>query len=139
MARGAPIVGAGKGTRPNPIDVHVGSRVRMRRALLGISQETLGKALGVSVQQVQKYEWGVNRLGASRLFNLSRILDVSIGFFFDDMPDSLTSAHEGAAGCRLTADPRNSFAAVLNRRESCWCGHTIASPIPRSARAYAPC
>src|SRR4028119_625057 len=72
--------------RPSPIDVHVGSRVRLRRTLLGMSQEKLGEALGLTFQQVQKYERGVNRIGASRLFDLSRVLDVPISFFFDDMP-----------------------------------------------------
>jgi transcriptional regulator with XRE-family HTH domain len=72
--------------RPSPIDTHVGSRVRLRRTLLGLSQEKLGEALGLTFQQVQKYERGVNRIGASRLFDLSRVLDVPIGFFFDDMP-----------------------------------------------------
>jgi transcriptional regulator with XRE-family HTH domain len=72
--------------RPSPIDVHVGSRVRLRRTLLGMSQEKLGEALGLTFQQVQKYERGVNRIGASRLFDLARVLDVPIGFFFDDMP-----------------------------------------------------
>jgi transcriptional regulator with XRE-family HTH domain len=75
--------------RPSPIDVHVGSRVRLRRTLLGMSQEKLGDALGLTFQQVQKYERGVNRIGASRLFDLSRVLDVPISFFFDDMPDAL--------------------------------------------------
>uniref|UniRef100_UPI001ADE0745 helix-turn-helix domain-containing protein n=1 Tax=Falsiroseomonas selenitidurans TaxID=2716335 RepID=UPI001ADE0745 len=75
--------------RPSPIDVHVGSRVRLRRTLLGMSQEKLGEALGLTFQQVQKYERGVNRIGASRLFDLSRVLDVPIGFFFDDMPPEM--------------------------------------------------
>jgi transcriptional regulator with XRE-family HTH domain len=77
---------ADKEHRPSPIDTHVGSRVRLRRTLLGMSQEKLGEALGLTFQQVQKYERGVNRIGASRLFDLSRVLDVPIGFFFDDMP-----------------------------------------------------
>lgn len=75
--------------RPSPIDVHVGSRVRLRRTLLGMSQERLGEALGLTFQQVQKYERGVNRIGASRLFDLSRVLDVPISFFFDDLPSSV--------------------------------------------------
>ncbi len=75
--------------RPSPIDVHVGARVRLRRTLLGMSQEKLGEALGLTFQQVQKYERGVNRIGASRLFDLSRVLDVPISFFFDDMPDAM--------------------------------------------------
>ena len=75
--------------KPNPIDVHVGSRVRLRRTLLGMSQEKLGEALGLTFQQVQKYERGANRVGASRLFDLSRVLDVPVSFFFDDMDDNL--------------------------------------------------
>jgi transcriptional regulator with XRE-family HTH domain len=76
-------------SRPSPIDVHVGSRIRLRRTLLGMSQERLGDNLGLTFQQVQKYERGVNRVGASRLFDLARVLDVPISFFFDDMPDGL--------------------------------------------------
>ncbi len=70
---------------PNPIDIHVGARVRLRRNLLGLTLQTLAKAVGVTYQQLQKYEWGVNRIGASRLFNLSRVLDVPISFFFEDL------------------------------------------------------
>jgi transcriptional regulator with XRE-family HTH domain len=72
---------------PDPVDVHVGSRVRLRRTLLGMSQEKLGSALGLTFQQVQKYERGTNRIGSSRLYQLSRILDVPVSFFFDDMPE----------------------------------------------------
>ena len=75
--------------KPNPIDVHVGGRVRLRRTLMGMSQEKLGDALGLTFQQVQKYERGANRVGASRLFDLSRVLDVPVSFFFDDMDDEL--------------------------------------------------
>ena len=78
---------------PNPIDVHVGRRVRLRRTLLGMSQEKLGEALRLTFQQVQKYERGVNRIGSSRLYHLSQILDVPVSFFFDDMPP----LEEGAA------------------------------------------
>jgi transcriptional regulator with XRE-family HTH domain len=74
--------------RPNPIDTHVGSRVRLRRMLLGISQEKLGERLGLTFQQVQKYEKGVNRIGASRLFDLSTVLGVPISFFYEDAPAS---------------------------------------------------
>ena len=72
--------------KPNPVDIHVGSRVRLRRTMLGMSQEKLGDAIGLTFQQVQKYERGANRIGASRLFELSRVLDVPVSFFFDDMP-----------------------------------------------------
>jgi len=78
-------LGRRKGDKPNPIDVHVGSRVRLRRNMLGLSQEKLGEAIGLTFQQVQKYERGANRIGASRLHDLSRVLDVPVSFFFDDM------------------------------------------------------
>ena len=77
---------------PHPVDVHVGSRVRMRRTLLGMSQEKLGEALGLTFQQVQKYERGANRVGSSRLFEISRILDVPVSFFFEDMTPETASA-----------------------------------------------
>ena len=74
---------------PNPIDVHVGQRIRSRRTLLGMSQEKLGEAIGLTFQQVQKYERGANRVGSSRLFDLARVLDVPISYFFEDMPHSV--------------------------------------------------
>lgn len=70
---------------PNPIDVHVGSRVRLRRMLIGMSQEKLGEQLGLTFQQVQKYEKGSNRIGASRLYQIAQILGVPVQFFYDDM------------------------------------------------------
>jgi transcriptional regulator with XRE-family HTH domain len=72
--------------RANPLDVHVGARVRLRRMLLGMSQEKLGEHLGLTFQQIQKYEKGVNRIGASRLFDLSRVLGVPISFFYEEAP-----------------------------------------------------
>jgi transcriptional regulator with XRE-family HTH domain len=83
---------------PNPIDVHVGKRLRLRRTLLGMSQERLGEQLGLTFQQVQKYERGVNRIGSSRLFELGQILDVPVSFFFDDMPRTETDASHAAVG-----------------------------------------
>ncbi len=80
---------------PNPIDVHVGSRVRLRRRLLGMSQKKLGEAIGLTFQQVQKYERGSTRIGASRLFDLARVLDVTVGFFFDDMSEDVTARSPG--------------------------------------------
>jgi len=71
---------------PNPVDKHVGSRVRMRRMMLGMSQEKLGDALGLTFQQVQKYEKGTNRIGASRLQQISLILQVPVSFFFEGAP-----------------------------------------------------
>ncbi len=90
---------------PNPIDVHVGSRVRLRRTLLGLSQEKLGEAIGLTFQQVQKYERGANRVGASRLFDLSRVLDVPVSFFFDDMPDGVSRQSPRQLVAGLTENP----------------------------------
>jgi transcriptional regulator with XRE-family HTH domain len=88
-----------KSDKPNPVDVHVGSRVRLRRTLLGMSQEKLGEAIGLTFQQVQKYERGANRVGASRLYDLSRVLDVPVSFFFDDMkPETIETVRQEAAG-----------------------------------------
>lgn len=74
---------------PDPIDVHVGSRMQLRRTLLGMTQEQLAKAIGVSFQQVQKYERGLNRLSASRLFDVCQALGVSITYFFEDVPEDV--------------------------------------------------
>ncbi len=71
---------------PNPIDKHVGSRVRMRRMMVGMSQEKLGEHLGITFQQIQKYEKGTNRIGASRLQQISTVLGVPVAFFFEGAP-----------------------------------------------------
>lgn len=85
--------------RANPIDIHVGSRVRFRRMLLGMSQEKLGERLGLTFQQVQKYEKGINRIGASRLYDLAQVLGVSVQFFYDEAPiaDTRGSGPDGMA------------------------------------------
>ena len=109
---------------PNPIDVHVGSRIRLRRTLLGMSQERLADAIGLTFQQVQKYERGANRVGSSRLFDLARVLDVAVAYFFEEMApglqDKTPSKLMGAgapAGRRIRTrpdgqarDPGDSFA-----------------------------
>ncbi len=88
------------GRKPNPVDVHVGSRVRYRRMIIGMSQEKLGEKMNLTFQQIQKYEKGTNRIGASRLFQLSKILDVAVGYFFEDAfaskpaSNSLQGLHE---------------------------------------------
>jgi transcriptional regulator with XRE-family HTH domain len=76
---------------PNPIDVYVGSRTRLRRTLLGLSQEKLGDLIGLTFQQVQKYERGANRISCSRLFDLSQALDVPVSYFFDEMAEEVKS------------------------------------------------
>ena len=94
----------GRGTGiPNPVDVHVGKRIRVRRLLLGMNQETLANRLGLTFQQVQKYEGGANRVSASRLSAVADVLGVSISYFFDDMPaaDAEMSAEEGTRRDRM--------------------------------------
>jgi transcriptional regulator with XRE-family HTH domain len=83
---------------PNPTDKHVGSRVRMRRMMLGMSQEKLGDSLGLTFQQVQKYEKGTNRIGASRLQQISQILQVPVAFFFEGAPNPQTGGRHESSG-----------------------------------------
>lgn len=92
---------------PNPIDKHVGSRVRMRRMMLNMSQEKLGDALGLTFQQVQKYEKGTNRIGASRLQQIALILQVPVEFFFEGAPDLReisTSSNETSSSPAFVSD-----------------------------------
>lgn len=103
-------------SRPNPIDVHVGGRVRLRRTLLGMSQEKLAQALGLTFQQIQKYERGANRIGSSRLFKLSQILDVPVSFFFDDM--TADTATGGGATAPANAPEDASAPDTLTKRET---------------------
>lgn len=83
--------------KPNPIDVHVGSRIRLRRNMLGMSQEKLGEGLGITFQQIQKYEKGTNRVGASRLQAISSVLGVPVSFFFEDAPGQREGGASGLA------------------------------------------
>ena len=100
--------------RANPLDVHVGSRVRLRRMLLGMSQEKLGEHLGLTFQQIQKYEKGINRIGASRLFDLSQVLGVQVQYFYEELP--VRDGGAGAAG--LTDRPSENYAVeFLGSRE----------------------
>ena len=91
---------------PNPIDKHVGGRVRMQRMLLGMSQEKLGDAIGLTFQQVQKYEKGANRVSASRLQQISDVLGVPVTFFFDDAPGGLqrTASRDDAPSPDILTD-----------------------------------
>jgi len=82
---------------PNPVDVHVGSRVRLRRTLLGMSQEKLGKAVSLTFQQIQKYERGANRIGSSRLYQLANILDVPVSFFFEGVEERISREESGVS------------------------------------------
>jgi transcriptional regulator with XRE-family HTH domain len=91
---------------PSPIDKHVGSRLRMRRMMLGMSQEKLGKAFGLTFQQVQKYEKGVNRMGASRLQEAAQILNISVSFFFEGARVSKLIFFCAVAGANASSSAR---------------------------------
>lgn len=93
------------GKAPDPTDRHVGSRVRMRRMMLGISQEMLGKALHLSFQQVQKYEKGINRIGSGRMHRIAVALQVPVSFFFDGLPvgDGTPADHADASQVFITS------------------------------------
>lgn len=97
--------------RPNPIDAHVGRRIRLRRIALGWSQSQMADAIGVTYQQAHKYEKGINRIAASRLYEVASVLDVPVGYFFEDMPKEIRRmtpgrmAKEGGdEAARITAD-----------------------------------
>lgn len=101
--------------RANPIDAHVGGRVRLRRMLLGMSQEKLAEKLGLTFQQVQKYEKGINRIGASRLFELSQLLGVGVDFFYEDAP--VGTGHAPAMPGFAEPSGENYIVDFLNSRE----------------------
>jgi transcriptional regulator with XRE-family HTH domain len=105
--------GRRKAEKPDPIDVQVGARVRLRRNMLGLSQEKLGEKIGLTFQQVQKYERGANRIGASRLHELSRVLDVPVSFFFDDLDPVRAPAIPGG----FAEPPAEAFEADPLRRQ----------------------
>src|ERR1700709_2513327 len=92
--------------KPNPIDIHVGSRIRLRRTMLGMSQEKLGESLGITFQQIQKYEKGTNRIGASRLQHIARVLAMPVSYFFDGAP-GLAAAPVQQDG--LGEEPQTSY------------------------------
>jgi transcriptional regulator with XRE-family HTH domain len=108
---------------PHPVDVHVGARVRVRRQMLGITQDKLGEELGLTFQQVQKYEKGANRIGASRVFEIARALDVPVQYFFDGLNGAEPSglSEEEAEFMRVMHSPEGleicrSFAEIKDPR-----------------------
>ncbi len=108
----------GRGTGiPSPVDVHVGARVRLRRTLLGMTQSKLGDALGLTFQQIQKYERGTNRIGSSRLYDLSRVLDVSVEHFFEDMSADV-AASPPAMGRGNAKEPASYEPNSMAKRET---------------------
>jgi transcriptional regulator with XRE-family HTH domain len=119
MGRGR---GRGRGRsptgKPNPIDVHVGSRIRLRRTLLGMSQQKLGEAIGLTFQQVQKYERGTNRVGSSRMFELARVLDVPVSYFFEEMGSDVAARGRQHAFGIATEAPSSGGADPMTKRET---------------------
>ena len=104
--------------KPNPVDIHVGRRLRLRRTLLGLSQEKLGEAVGLTFQQIQKYERGANRISASRLYAFSEFLDVLVPFFFEDIPPEI-SGKGGKSVPGLAEGIQKEFSAdPLAKRET---------------------
>lgn len=100
--------------KPNPVDIHVGGRIRLRRMMSGLSQERLGEQMGLTFQQIQKYEKGANRVGASRLFQLAQVLEVPVSYFFDDL-DTGAQPH-GQAGF-AESKSQDFVLEFLNSRE----------------------
>ena len=100
---------------PHPVDVHVGARLRVRRTLMGMSQTALGEAIGLTFQQLQKYEKGTNRISASRLFALSRVLDVPVEYFFDDMPTAVTASSPTLGGGKAKKPPSYELDPMARR------------------------
>ena len=89
---------------PKPVDIHVGARIRRRRVLLGLSQEQVGHAIGLTFQQLQKYEKGTNRVSSSRLYQLAKLFGVPVSFFFDDMPPEISGKAQGPAEAAAALD-----------------------------------
>ena len=106
----------GRGTgMPHPVDVHVGQRVRMRRTLLGMTQTTLGEAIELTFQQVQKYERGANRIGSSRLYDLAGVLDVPVAFFFEEMPAEVVASSPAQRRRKAAKPPRYDLDPIAKR------------------------
>ena len=119
------------GTPTSSIDAYVGSRVRFRRIMLGMSQQRLGDELGIAFQQLQKYEKGVNRITAGRLYQLAALLGVEVSYFFDNAPDPGVKLKPG-----LAATPEVSIFEFLNTREGLELNrafHAIGDPAQRRA------
>lgn len=116
---------ARRGGGPHVIDVHVGSRVRLRRNMLGLSQEKLGDALGLTFQQIQKYERGANRIGASRLMEIARFLEVPIAFFYDDADPVRAPAIPKNLGDAAYRDPESDHLAREEAVELVTCYYAI--------------
>jgi len=103
---------------PDPIDIAIGSRLRLRRLAMGFSQETLARALGITFQQIQKYERGTNRIFASRLFNLAQVLRVPVGYFFQGIPAEGEALPPEPTGCDCGAGSDDQVGALLGKSDT---------------------
>ncbi len=109
----------GRGTGiPSPVDVHAGARLRVRRTLLGMTQTSLGDAIGLTLQQVQKYERGMDRMTSSRLYDLARVLDVPVQHFFDDMPAAVAASSPANKKRGRAKKPPSYESDPMARRET---------------------
>ena len=113
----------GQGRKSTSVDVHIGGRIRARRKAVGVSQEQLARSLGIAFQQVQKYEHGANRVSASKLYEVAKILDVPIAYFFEGL----------AVVDKLTPDPREKGLRVFLESEE---GRALAESFPRISEAH---
>lgn len=105
---------------PNPVDIHVGRRIRLRRELLGLSQEKLARLLGLTFQQIQKYERGMNRVGASRLWDIANLLKTSINYFYDEMDEETKNSSPGMInGGNIPKDKKKDMLDIMEREETC--------------------
>lgn len=102
---------------PHPVDIHVGQRIKLRRTLLGMTQGKLGESIGLTFQQIQKYERGANRVSASKLWQLGDVLDVPVTFFFNEMPDSVKENFPGYRGETAESDVPEEY-LTLHRRQT---------------------
>lgn len=101
---------------PHPVDIHVGKRLRLRRTILGLSQEAVGRAIGITFQQIQKYERGVNRMSASRMHDFAKAMDVPIHFFFEGLSTAGNEAEEGAvSGFAEESSPAFDYEKISSR------------------------
>lgn len=112
-----PLPGTRGSDIPHPVDVHVGQRLKLRRTLMGMTQGKLGESIGLTFQQIQKYERGANRVSSSKLWQLSNVLDVPISYFFGDMSESVREAFPGYQGETAESDiPEENL--TLHRRQT---------------------
>ena len=102
---------------PHPVDVHVGQRIKLRRTLMGMTQGKLGEYIGLTFQQIQKYERGANRVSASKIWQLGNVLDVPVSYFFEEMPESVKETFPGYQGEDETNEIPEEY-LVLHRRQT---------------------